>query len=93
MKLIKKEIEMATSQEEISEWFDRGLIQRKDFMIIVCDTFSYEDYPIYCSRSEVIAKHKSCNAEKMQTVMEVYDLSMDKKTQLNAFRCLNLPKE
>lgn len=84
---------MATSQEEISEWFDRGLIQRKDFMIIVCDTFSYEDYPIYCSRSEVIAKHKSCNAEKMQTVMEVYDLSMDKKTQLNAFRCLNLPKE
>lgn len=84
---------MATSKNEIGDWFDVGKSLGKDFMIIACDTFEYEDYPIYCTKDEVRPKYNSHNGQNMQTVMEVYDLNMDKNVQLKMQRCFNLPKE
>jgi len=84
---------MATSLNEIGDWFDTGKSLGKDFMIIACDTFDHEDYPIYCTKDEVRSKYNSHNGQNMQIVMEVYDLSIDKKDQLSKQRCFNLPKE
>lgn len=33
---------MGTTQQEISEWFDRGVKEGATHMIVVCDTFDYE---------------------------------------------------
>jgi hypothetical protein len=80
---------MAASKTDISEWFDRGLAQGATHMIIVCDTYDYEDYPKYVlPGQDVRVVEKNCNGN-MQKVMEVYNLQMDKATQMNERRAFN----
>lgn len=76
---------MATTINEISEWFDEGVKQKATHMVIVCDSFSYEDYPVFCM-SEEDARKKIKNPGEMQRIMEVYKLSSDKSTQLSKYR-------
>lgn len=53
-------------------------------MIVVCDTFDHEDYPVYVSEDEDVhekaAEYDECD---MQKIMEVYNLSMDIEEQLS----------
>lgn len=81
---------MAATQNMIKEWFIRGKDDGYSHMIVVCDTFSYEDYPEYVhgednTRKKVIDIHK----ESMQRVMGVYNLNMDMEKQINSHRCFN----
>ncbi len=66
---------MATTKQEISGWFDKGKNEGSTHMLVVCDTFDYEDYPVYvtklCNVNEV---YKNYNGPNMQKVMEVYDI-------------------
>ena len=43
---------MAATYEEIKGWLDEGR-KRKDIthMIVVCDTWDHEDYPVYVAKS------------------------------------------
>jgi hypothetical protein len=81
-----------TSKAEISNWFDDGLKQNATHMIVVCDTYDHEDFPIYafsddgCVISYNIAQHSP-----MQRVMEVYDLRQPKEAQMNQGRAFRLP--
>lgn len=86
---------MATSKTDILEWIIRGQQQDKDYLIVVCDTFSYEDFPVFCSREKVKEKYReySCSAKNMSKVMEVYNLKEDIGTQISQPRCLNLPED
>ena len=79
-----------TTRQEISDWFDNGVRGHASHMLVVCDTFDWEDYPVYV--------HKSANAKdvwikthdkNMQKVMEVYNLSLPKKEQLDQERTMN----
>lgn len=82
---------MAASREDISSWFDRGVAQGSSHMIVICDTYDWEDYPMYVSpgqdAADIAAKNNGVN---MQRVMEVYNLSMDKAVQLNTHRVWNV---
>lgn len=78
---------MATTKKEISSWFDDGIKKGATHLIVFCDTFDYEDYPVFVMPSEnVRAKATGGN---MQTVMEVYNLKMDKALQLKQDRSFN----
>lgn len=50
-------------------------------LVVVCDTFDHEDYPVYVKLGEnvrdVVTKY---NGPNMQRVMEVYDLTESEKT-------------
>jgi len=81
---------MSTTKMMISGWFDEGVTLKKDFMLVVCDTFDHEDYPVYATREQVRQCYNEHN-ENMQRVMEVYDLSFDKEKQLNEQRAFHLP--
>lgn len=84
---------MATSREMLSDWFDEGIKNSQKYMIVVCDTYDYEDYPVYAdSDSEYEEKQKKYTINNMQTIMEVYDLSLRKTAQLNEVRAFNGPK-
>lgn len=64
---------VSTSVKDLKQWFDRGKRTRATHMIVVCDTFSYEDYPVYVSATEnVHAEYFKRHGINMQTVMEVY---------------------
>jgi len=79
-----------TTQTDISRWFDRGIEQSARHMIVVCDTFDHEDYPVYTKTDdECIAKVNAPG--EMQRVMEVYDLRESKAAQLSERRAWRLP--
>jgi hypothetical protein len=82
---------LATTKKDISEWFDRGVRYMATHLIVVCDTFDYEDYPVYVSREESVNERVDYfRKQDMQKVMEVYDLSKDKEEQLNQHRAWNV---
>ena len=82
---------MAATKQDISEWFNRGVQDKADYMIVVCDTYDWDDYPVYANKSDVHAKYQEHNGPNMQKVMEVYDLHSDKDEQMNERRANRLP--
>jgi len=59
-------------------------------MIVVCDTFDYEDYPVFVGKDEdVRAVEKEYDGINMQKVMEVYNLKINIDAQLNEKRAFN----
>ena len=81
-----------TNTQLLDEWFERGLKQGAKYMLVICDTFDYEDYPSYADTAkECMAKYREPG--EMQKVMEVYDLRDDKQEQMNESRVLRLPSQ
>ena len=77
-----------TSKADIEAWFNRGVNQGSTHMIVMVDTFDYEDYPVFVN-SEEEAHQRCANPGNMQRVMEVYNLSSSKEDQLNEVRSFN----
>lgn len=81
---------MAATRQDINRWFEQGLNEGATHMIVVCDTFDYEDYPVYVSPGsnarEVAAQ---LGSQSMQQVMEVYAMHLDKAAQLMEFRAFH----
>ena len=81
---------MAATKQDLIAWFNRGVEQQATHMIVVCDTWDHEDYPVYVSsdqdaRTEA-AKYSGPN---MQKVMEVYDLHLDRDQQMAEHRAFH----
>ena len=49
-------------------------------MIVACDTFDYEDYPVYVMKGDS-PRDRANNLGSMQTVMEVYKLDPQRKDE------------
>lgn len=81
-----------TTRQQISEWFDIGKDSNNEYMIIVCDTFDYEDYPVFANQPHFDRIYSNHNNVNLQRIMEVYNLKMDKETQLNETLTFNIPK-
>ncbi len=81
---------MGTTTQEIRRWCKDGINANKTHMIVVCDSFDYEDYPVFVSADEdsrEVASHYK--GQNMQRVMEVYNLKMDIEAQLLEGRVFN----
>jgi hypothetical protein len=82
---------MGTTQADIREWLTRGKDKGATHMIVVCDTFDHEDYPVYVMPGEVARdKHAEYNGKDMQRVMEVYSYGHDLEQQLAEHRAFHL---
>lgn len=81
-----------TTQAEISAWFDEGVSQGARHMLVICDTFDHEDYPVYTTTDADCLSRYNAPGE-MQRVMEVYDLRADKAEQMRAVRAFCLPRD
>ncbi len=81
-----------TAKEDICNWLARGIEENFQFMFVVCDTFDYEDYPVYAKDAEHFDKEfDHYNGKNMQKIMEIYNLNLDIATQANEFRAWNFP--
>lgn len=67
----------ASSFEERKEWFDEGVAAGAGFMIVVTDTFDWEDYPVFVKPGKDVQEKVDKYSKHMQKVMEVFDLSLD----------------
>jgi len=80
---------MGTSVELIRSWLNA----RTDctHMVVVCDTFSWEDYPVHVTKDEnvldVINKYDN---KGMQKIMECYSYTLDIEEQLNEYRAFHV---
>jgi hypothetical protein len=70
-----------TSVDGIKEWFERGVRDGKKYMLVLCDTFSWDDYPEYFDTVESARQRKNAPGE-MQKYMESYDLAAPMRDQL-----------
>lgn len=78
---------MATSQSEIKEWVEEAKKDPKvTHVLIVCDTFDYEDYPVEVKEGEDIKEKIKQYSGNMQKIMEIYSMKMDIKKQLGEHR-------
>jgi hypothetical protein len=89
---------MGTTVTMLNEWFDRGVKDKQRWMVIICDTFDYDDFPCYFKDDEIekcLMKISNAQSGKnMQQLMEVYDLDMPKDKQFGGprgSRVMNLP--
>ena len=80
-----------TTQEDVRRWLKEAQERKAKFMIVVVDTFDYEDYPVFCLTEEE-CNEKYHNPGQMQRIMEVYDLSLDIEKQINEVRAFHPPK-
>lgn len=82
---------MAAAQtSEIRNWLEHGRKLGATHVLVVCDTFDWEDYPVFVKPKENahdIFVHY--NGLDMQKVQEVYNLSIDIEKQLRQRRAFN----
>lgn len=78
------------SIEEMKNWLLSAKAEGATHVLIVCDTFDYEDYSVSVMPDEdVNKKYETYNGKNMQKVMEVYNLSMDIDEQLSKIKTMN----
>lgn len=83
---------MAASKDDINGWFQNGVDMHATHMIVVCDTFDHEDYPVFAhTPEECLIEYDKHDDKNMQRIMEVYDLQMDKAEQMAEHRAFHLP--
>lgn len=62
-----------TTAAMLAHWFDEGVEDGATHMIVVCDTFDHDDYPVFVMPSEDVSeKDREYREKSMQRVMEVY---------------------
>jgi len=79
-----------TTRKQIAEWLNNALEQKASHMLVVCDTFDWEDYPVLVTKSQSVKEVIQRYSDNMQRVEEVYDLSLDIEKQLNERRAYNV---
>lgn len=80
-----------TTRSDIRNWLNGAKKEGATHMLVVCDTFSYEDYTVNVLKDEKVKEKFDYynDYEKMSKVIEVYDLSKDIEKQLDMDRCFN----
>ena len=80
----------AANKPLIRKWWEEGVEQDATHMIIVCDTFSHDDYPVFVGVGEDVHKVKAkYDGTNMQKIMEVYSYNHDLEKQLKEGRAFH----
>jgi len=81
-----------TTVTEITGWVERAKEEGQDYMLVVCDRFDHDDYPVGCSLAELDKTIKHYEQADMQQIMEIYNLNKDLAEQLKpGTRAWNTP--
>jgi hypothetical protein len=75
MDIIKQLLENVSTPSERMGWVDRGRAKGAKWLISVCDTFDYSDYPVFCmTDEEKDEKVEYYRMASMQRINEVIKL-------------------
>jgi hypothetical protein len=85
-----------TTIQDIRKWVEEAQEDGCTHLLVVCDTFEYEDYPVKIHSKDKKLENFEWNdvelalnhfdGPNMQKVMEVYNLSLDIEPQLKEQR-------
>ena len=78
---------MAATRDDIRRWFDEGKQKGATHMIVACNTFDWEDCPVFVMpMQDAREKAEEYDGPNMK-LMAVYNLALDRDPQLNRRRC------
>lgn len=67
---------MAATKNDVERWVSDGIKSGAMYVVSVCDTFDYDDYPVYCKDDKELAEAKlKYNGSNMQRINEVITLA------------------
>lgn len=69
---------MTATREDVNRWIASAKEEGYKYIISVCDTFDYSDYPVYCRNDKELCEieNRSHN-EVMQRVNEIIRINED----------------
>lgn len=63
---------MAANREDVNRWISSARETEDEYIISVCDTFDWEDYPVFCrDREDLEARLPEFDSVNMQRVNEI----------------------
>jgi hypothetical protein len=63
---------MAATRDDVNRWIETAKAHGSKFILSVCDTFDYDDYPVYCDNlKEVEEEYQHHHGVNMQWVNEI----------------------
>ena len=82
---------MGTTKDDIRGWIERGKRNGASHVIVVCDTFDWEDFPVEVTPQQevqaVLAEYRNNDCYR---IMEVYKMSLDLESQLSEHRAYHV---
>ena len=63
------------TNKEFNQWIQDGKDQSFDYLLVVCDTFSYADYPVYCNTGNLSEMKAKYDDVEMQRIHEIVSLA------------------
>jgi hypothetical protein len=81
----------AATRQDIEDWWDEGFRNGATHLIVVCDTYDYDDYPIWVLLDEDVGEIVNrVRSRPLARIMEVYSYALDREYQLNEHRAWHL---
>lgn len=69
---------MAASRQDVDRWIAKAIRDKATHIVSVCDTFSYDDYPVYVMPGDNLEEIKAkYHGENMQVINEVIQINED----------------
>jgi len=66
---------MAASRKDVDRWIKFAKEDKYEFIISVCDTWDWDDYPVYCKdKNELIKKYDDYNGVNMNKINEIIQI-------------------
>lgn len=67
---------MAANLQEVQSWIRQAKADGMKYIISVCDTFDYDDYPVCCKdEAELAAEKPKYDNVNMQKINEIIDVN------------------
>jgi hypothetical protein len=75
---------MAATRADVDRWIKTAHETDCDYIISVCDTFDYDDYPVYCKTfDELHEKYHEYSGKSMQKINEIIRVYHDGTAEEN----------
>lgn len=69
---------MAATREDVDRWIETAKEKGYKYIISVCDSWDYEDYPVYCKdKKELKEETPKYSGVNMQRINEVITINSD----------------
>jgi len=69
---------MAATRDDVNMWIEIAKGGNYEFIISVCDTFDWDDYPVFCkNKEEVLKESRQYNGVNMQKINEIIQIKSD----------------
>lgn len=66
---------MTASKQDVDRWIETAKKRGSKYIVSVCDTWDWEDFPIYCAneneRDDAYAKNDNVNMQRINEVINI----------------------